>query len=224
MREIYRLSAATDMYERVANFMIRQGLHFTARTKTESSLMKAISVVLFFVPFMTDFTTTIGSTVYYPEDYVDEFPDDAAQTLGHEGFHIKQRKRDGFVYNLKYLFPQVLAPLALLAFLAFWWLPALWFLLFLVCLAPLPAPFRVKYEREAYLVTMVLDARKGWDIRGDWYQKYMVEHYCGFNYYKPAWNRSRIRRLVAEDTELALKILGNKVYNNYITPLLEALD
>ncbi len=214
------------MFERVCNYIkFTRGLYFTVRDKGESNLMKFIGFLLFFNPsFMTNYTTTIGSTVYFPDGYTVRQPEDAARTMGHEGYHLEQIKKHGRVkFSLQYLFPQVLAAFALLALLAFVWLPMLWCLCFLVFLAPLPAPWRVKYEREAYLVTAVLDAARGWDITSDWYEKYQVNHYTAWGYYKPAWFSGPVKKFVREDMLLAEKIARGEVPHEYITPLLTAM-
>lgn len=215
-----------NMFERVCNYIrLTRGLYFEVREKGSSDLMKLIGFLLFFNPsFMTQYTTTIGSTVYFPDGYVVRQPDEAARTMAHEGLHLDQARKNGRLkFSLQYLFPQVLAVFSLLAFFAFLWLPMLWCLCFLVFLAPLPAPWRVKYEREAYLVTAVLDAARGWDIVSDWYEEYMVRHYTAWGYYKPAWREGVVRAFVREDLQLALKISKNEVHHEYISPLLETI-
>lgn len=64
-----------------------------------------------------------------------------------------------YLYNFLYMFPQSLAPMALLALGAFWHTNMLWCLLFLLCLAPIPAPFRYWFELRAYRTSIVF-ARK----------------------------------------------------------------
>lgn len=182
--------------------------------------MRLIGTLLFFNPrFMTEYTTTIGSTVYFPDGYEEDL-DGAARTLAHEAKHIMQSKQHGaLLFALQYLFPLPLAALSLGALLAFWWLPALWFLCFLVFLAPLPAHWRVRYEREAYLVTTVCDAAKGWDVEDAWYLDYMVSHYCGWGYYKPSWNKTGQQAKAKEDAALAKQLLMGTAYDDYISDL-----
>jgi hypothetical protein len=72
--------------------------------------------------------------------------------------HVHQYERlPSCLFSIGYLFPQVLAPLALLSILA-WPLSNLWLLnlLWLVCAAPLPAPFRAMWEAEAYAVSYLM--------------------------------------------------------------------
>lgn len=199
-------------YDRVCHFIrVTCGLPFQTRQKSESWLMRAIGAVLYFFnpAFMVYYTTTIGSTIYFPDGYVAEHPNEAARTLAHEGIHLRQAKRVGRLrFSLAYLFPQVLALLSLGAAAAFWWAPAILFLGFLVFLAPWPAPWRVRYEREAYFVSIVCDIVNGWNVKDSGYVDYMVGHYCGWGYYKPAWRRSKIREMVRHDIDLAISLLS----------------
>lgn len=126
--------------------------------KTESMLMKVIAVILWIFnrKFMTDYVTTIGNTVYFPnKEYIEKNPKAAMAVLAHEVVHIDQADRYGsFLFSVMYLFPQILAVLALLAIFAVVWLPMLWFLAFLVFLAPFPAPWRAKFEFEGYTMSL----------------------------------------------------------------------
>lgn len=119
--------------------------------KNESSLMKLLGVILFFNPkFMTNYTTTIGSTVYFANrKWVEENQDSAAHVLAHELVHIRDSKDSGaFIFSYTYLLPQCLALLSLLAIFSSWW-----WLLCLAFLAPLPAPFRTYWELRGYAIT-----------------------------------------------------------------------
>ena len=121
--------------------------------KDKSWFMKALAKLLFFVPsFLTAFTTTIGYTIYFTsEGAVKENLEGYSQVLSHEATHAWDRKRYGFLFFLSYLFPQCLAALVLLSFLAIWF-TKLWLLslLFLVFLAPIPAYFRMRWELRGY--------------------------------------------------------------------------
>lgn len=209
-----------NQLERTEAFLKERGIDFSIRKKSESWLMKLIGTILFFNPkFMTEYTTTIGSTVFFPDNYLDD-PDETARTLAHEAKHIMQAKEHGTIrFSLQYLFPLPLALGAIGALFAIWWLPALWCLGFLVFLAPLPAPWRVKYEREAYLVSTVCDVAKGWNVSDTWYQDYMVSHYCGWGYYKPSWNVSGQHAKAKADAELAKQLFSGAAHDNYISDL-----
>lgn len=125
--------------------------------KHESKLMRLISKLLFWMPkdsFMENFTTTIGSNIYLAGSYCKRATcsDSETATIVHELVHVEQFQRLGLVpMSLCYLFPQWLGILSLGALLAF--TGNLWFLLFLLFLgflAPVPAPWRMIYEVEAY--------------------------------------------------------------------------
>ena len=119
--------------------------------KDESLFMKILGKILFFNPkFMTNYTTTIGKTVYFANrKWVQENEDSAAHVLAHELVHISDSEEAGSVlFSYTYLFPQILA---LLSLLAIW--SSLWWLLCLAFLAPLPSPTRTYWELRGYAMT-----------------------------------------------------------------------
>ena len=124
------------------------------RYKDQSWLMKAIAKLLFFnKSFMIDYTTTIGSTVYFPsERWIKS--SSSTKVLAHELVHIRDRKKIPFLFECIYLFPQTLAIFSFFAILSVnneWWLVCLFFVLFLT---PLPAYGRAVYESRAYAMNM----------------------------------------------------------------------
>lgn len=130
------------------------------RPKSESALLKLLApiVKLFNEQFMKSFVTTIGNTIWVPDGWQDEGdPKSRLQTIAHEVLHIKQSaEQSHFIHGFLYLFPQSLAAFSLLSLLAIpFGLGWLWCLLFLLCLAPLPAPFRYHKELEAYRVRIL---------------------------------------------------------------------
>lgn len=135
------------------------------KPKSSSKLMKAIgwlfSVTKISPEFMTRYITTIGNTIYYPDETLNN-PDKESmlRVVVHETIHVADSKRfSSPVFSFLYLFPQSLALLALLSLLAVWKIGFLWCLLFLLCLAPIPAPFRYWFELRAYR-TQILFSRK----------------------------------------------------------------
>jgi len=125
--------------------------NFTVAYKDSSWLMKLLGKLLFFnKAFMTDYITTIGSTIYFPstEWVANHSRSGLIEIVAHELVHIRQAQNNQLKFSLLYLFPQILAILSVLCVL--WW-PAL---LFLLCLLPLPAYFRKQYEAEAYMVSL----------------------------------------------------------------------
>lgn len=131
--------------------------------KDQDPLMKLVGKLMFFNPgFMTQFVTTIGETIYWPSKQdLEDTPMASAATMIHECVHIYDEKKDGSIpFKLGYLFPQILAlPMLLLLFVLTWKIVVP---LVLLCLLPLPAPFRARSERRAYFVSM----RAAYELRG----------------------------------------------------------
>ncbi len=133
--------------------------------KNSSKLMQAIGwlfrVTKISPEFMERYITTIGETVYFPDKMLEEGDSEKiVRVLVHETIHVADSKRfSGPVFSFLYLFPQSLALLSLLSLLAVWKIGFLWCLLFLLCLAPIPAPFRYWFELKAYR-TQILISRK----------------------------------------------------------------
>ena len=133
---------------------LRQHNKIDIKYKDESLLMKNLNKVvgIFAKDFMTKFTTTIGSTVYFPSrKFVKENEFVSVQILAHEYVHILDSKKHKS-FSISYLFPQILALLSLLTipvvliYGSIGWL----FLLFLIMLAPFPAYWRMKWEARGY--------------------------------------------------------------------------
>lgn len=197
------------IYDGILAHLWSHGLEVKVVRKRSSVLMWTLYIVSFMWlwnrRFMSGFVTTFAGRMWVPDDF---YPAIGWETLAHEGVHLDQAKREGgLLWGLKYLFPAPLAILSLGAIGAVW-TPWAWLcLLFLVFLAPLPAPWRVKYEREAYFITAVCNARTGWDILDPDYLDWHVENYCGWGYYKPSWNRKDTREWVGLDLAHANVIL-----------------
>lgn len=144
--------AAFDHREMFETMIVSEGVR--VRYKDESRYMRLLGKVLFWNPrFMTNFTTTIADTVYFPSrQWVEEDPLRAWSILAHELVHIEdyQNTKPRWLFGVLYGMPQGLASLAILApVLQIWWL-----LLFLLFLAPLPAPWRKNAEMRGYAMTM----------------------------------------------------------------------
>ncbi len=166
--------------------------------------------------FMDGFHTTVFGRIYWADGVRDW------RTLWHECLHRKQAIGVGEPkFSLTYLFP---VPLALLALLALFAIPFTnWHLLWLgsfAFLGPWPAPWRVRYEREAYLISAVCDALRGWDLTSEWYLNYQVENHCGWAYWRPSWQRTHMRRVVRDDIQRALRIVNGEERTDYTDELI----
>ncbi len=124
--------------------------------KDSSKFMKLIGGLLFFNKgFMTDYITTIGKTIYFPnkESVTSR---SAYKVLAHEYVHIKDSERYGSIlYSLMYLFPQILALFGLL------FLFKIYFVLFFICLLPLPAYWRSRIELRGYAMSLFMEHKEG---------------------------------------------------------------
>jgi len=128
--------------------------------KDKSMFMKFLGVLLFFnKSFMTRYTTTIGFTVYFPNEADATARDEAfANVFSHESVHMSDYKKWGVLFKLSYLLPQLLAVFALLSILAIWF-SKLWLLnlLWLLMVAPIPAYFRSHWELRGYVMDLAYD-------------------------------------------------------------------
>lgn len=160
--------------------------NFRVRYKDESIFMKILSWILFFSKgFMKTATTTIYPVVYFPrESFVIYDYERAFRILSHEYVHLLDRKNEGVIFNLKYLFPQILSLLSLLSLLAFW---SPWFLLllgFLAFLAPWPSRFREQYELSGYLMNLHHDENFGWDTTRARVEELVAWSFTSWRYYR----------------------------------------
>lgn len=131
--------------------------------KSDSKLMRLIgwffSITKINPKFMENYYTTIGSTIYVPDRSL-ESRISAITLLGvviHECIHIKDNAKYGMLFNISYLFPQILAVFSLLSLLAIFF-SKLWLLclLFLLWLAPIPSMPRYFWEIRAYRTAFLI--------------------------------------------------------------------
>lgn len=173
--------------------------------KTDSALMRFLGKLMFFnKSFMTDFTTTLGHTIYLTNpQYAKLHPVTLKVTIAHELVHIRDYQRlGGFLFVLMYGCPQILAPLAiLLAFLFPWWIAVLWAV---VCLSPVPAYFRMQLEKKAYTFSLyamyLLSSKYGFNIDFDSNIDHFVENFTKSNYYFmwPMFSRAYFTKVLSD--------------------------
>lgn len=106
--------------------------------------------------YMTGYWTTIGSVCARPTVCDTGALEDEWKVIAHELQHARDCNKIGFLpFAFLYLFPQIIGILALLLVpFIFIYHISLYYLLFLVCLAPLPALGRAYIEYRAYVVTL----------------------------------------------------------------------
>jgi hypothetical protein len=158
---------------------------FENKTKDQSFLLSKVAgpvVKIFNKNFLDDYITTLGTTVYWPNQEAMD-ADWAWKVLAHEYVHICDYKRSPVSFVLKYGFPQIFAPLAIIAIAAFW---SLWFLLglvFLLCLIPWPAPGRTWAEMRGYTMSMAVEDWTGW-IPDDMFFDWISGQFTSMAYYR----------------------------------------
>lgn len=128
---------------------------FTIAFKNESLLMRIIGKILFFnKDFMTNFITTIGTTIYFPNSELLEKGNEYNNiaVLAHEYVHVSDSKKYGqMIFSFFYLFPLSIALFMLLLLPISYILSIALFILFLL---PLPAYWRKHFELRAYKMSL----------------------------------------------------------------------
>jgi len=168
--------------------------------KDESLFMKALGLLLSFnKTFMTSFTTTIGSTIYFPSRkwLAERNPETTIAIVAHEVTHVMDSRMLGTLrYVTKYLAPQLGALGALGAFGAIWGGP--WFLLFLgclVCLAPWGSSGRTQLELKGYATSMAVAAWLGHPYSSP--PAWVAKQFSGPNYYFMCRDTAKVNSSVA---------------------------
>ncbi len=167
---------------------LKEKYNFEIKSKDKSFLMKLISFILFFnKDFMSSFVTTIGSNIYFPNNYDFEKPS-AIVTIAHEVKHILDSRKNK-LFNVLYLFPQILSLFFIPALFLHW---AFIFPLLLVLSPAIPAFFRASYEFDAYLISLFVinlfltyqnfDEKSRQDILMSNIER-MNKHFTGSTYY-----------------------------------------
>jgi hypothetical protein len=152
--------------------------------KSDSRLMRFLGKLMFFnKKFMTRFYTTLGSTIYVPDDFWDDDDAHTVSVFAHECKHIHDKGRLSIIYEFIYVCPQILALLSLLALLAIWF--SNWWLMALLALplaAPIPSPGRMFIERRGYLMTLACTYWL-WGRVGDHEYDWVSKQFTSGNYY-----------------------------------------
>lgn len=162
-----------------------QTYNLKIRFKDETWHQKLLAKLAFFNPEYMNFTTTIGNTVYFPtRSSFENQPTLWTEVLAHELRHLHDSAAYPVVFQVSYLLPQLMAVLAV-PFLIMgitmgpWWLLGLAFVL---CLAPLPAPWRKKWEMAGYTTSMaVLYWESNWNPTS--LPGYFVKNFTSSSYY-----------------------------------------
>lgn len=153
------MTTIEEKLEKLEDYIREKIPKYSREIKEDSKWMKFLNFFAraFNDGFMTDYITTTYPKVYWPKESM-RFTSSVFRTTCHEAVHLLNAKRQTvFLHTFLYGFPQWLTLLSLLSILAVWLGP--WWLLnlcWLLCLAPIPAYFRMREEREAYVMSMAV--------------------------------------------------------------------
>jgi hypothetical protein len=183
------------------NVVLQKFPNARIKTKDQSTWMRLIG--LFSKNFYREMTTVIGTTIYFPSKY--EYKTIfGLRTLAHEYVHMVDRKNEKkWTFELKYLFPQIMAVFSLLSLLFF---VSSWFLLFLVfllCLVPkIPAPARVRFEANAYTMTLFMMFNgQNWNVLADRIAENIAKSMASRAYYYACGNRQLFAAMLKDRYE-----------------------
>lgn len=193
--------------------------------KDQSWLMRLISKLLIFNNgFMTRYTTVVGDTIYFPsEKFVKYHPVSSSVVLLHELVHLHDQKRVGKIpFAFTYLFPQVLVPICFLLFALISWkvmLP-----LTLLCMMPIPAFFRMYWEKRAYLssfyVLQNIGNRMKFNPHLKTQENIFLKYFHGSSYYY-MWPFRDIDRKFNQARESA--VVGQRPFEDPVFDMLDDL-
>ena len=207
------MTAKPSEFDKGVQFVRAHFPDFEVRYKNESWSSKVLAVLvwIFNRRYLTDFTTTRYPRVYFPSrQYIADAPRRAFKILMHEFVHLWDRRTRGLRHLLGYGFPQIMAVAFLLimagalvagalldAFGPYRWVVAGPMLaVALVCLAPLPAPFRTRAEMRGYSMSMALNFwRYGSIVSGT--RKWIADYFVGWEYYRMSRDRQDVMARLA---------------------------
>lgn len=153
--------------------------------KDESPLMQFLGKLAFFNKQFMSYTTTLGSTVYFPSrNKIRMSPVGSTIILLHELSHIFNAQKTKKLNLILYIFPQALALLGIPVFFLFGLFPALLCLLFLL---PIPSYFRMEEEKQAYIISLYvihkLNKINGYNINLTSQRDSFLEEFGSSSYY-----------------------------------------
>lgn len=126
---------------------------FQLKFKDETWFMKVLGFLMFWnKDFIQHYTTTIGNTIYFPSrTFISPHPVSTFAVLLHELVHIHDaNKMIPGLFSFLYLFPQILIILLPIMYIILGPIS----LIILIFLLPIPAYFRMYFEKRAYLVSL----------------------------------------------------------------------
>jgi hypothetical protein len=175
-----------ELFDALAEKIKRRVPGFKIRYKNESKWQWFLSKLLFFnKDYLTKFVTTSKEDVWYPSrEYITKNRWKAFKILAHEYVHLLDWQMHPILFQLMYVFPQVLSLLSLLsilaAFFSNWWLTALSALLFLL---PIRSFTRAQIELRGYTMSLAVNFWRYASVQQKTIDR-IAEHFTGWRYYR----------------------------------------
>jgi hypothetical protein len=171
---------------------------FQVKWKTGNLGQKLISYLLclFNDEYMLKYTSTFYPHVYFPtKEYYESNPEISFTILAHERVHLLDMKKHGLWFKVTYLFPQIMSIpclfLGALATLVSWWVAGFLFFVGLVFIASWPAPWRVKWEKRGYAMSLAVAYWMTEEISSA-NKAFIRNQFLDWGYYRMSWNRKDI--------------------------------
>ena len=208
-----------EIFNDIGTLIKKRIKRFEVRYKNKSKMQRFIGFLLslFNKYYMTSVTTTLYPIVWFPsQKFVERQYINVWKTLCHEYVHLLDRKREGWWFNFKYAFPQILAVLSflsLLSLLSIWfsnfWLLSLLALLFLVFLAPMPSAGRRNAEMRGYQMSMAVNYWRYGSIT-KYTRAWVTSQFLGWSYYR-MWSYEDDIVALLNDAQASIKSGSVKV-------------
>lgn len=177
---------------------------FTIQWKDGSRSQRALGKVLFFNrQYMTGYVSTFYPKVYYPSKRVyEKNPASSLIVIAHERVHLLDTIRYGWWFKFSYLLPQILVIPGLIASIVclcfgLKWTSLVFGLIGLAFLLPWPSPWRVRWEKRGYAMTMAVNYWLFGSISEKMKQE-IRNSFLGWSYYKMSRNQEDISSWVAD--------------------------
>lgn len=216
----------TEMLNRLEALVRAEIPDYERLIKEESGLMKFLNFFaqIFNDRFMTGYITTSYPKVYFPRAKMLNTRL-VWKVTAHEWIHLREAKRMTVVlHSFLYGLPQWLTLLALLSLLAIWLGP--WWLLnlcWLLCLAPLPAYFRAREERTAYVTNMAVNYWRYGSIHQATKDHLAKQFYSSFYYFMWPFKSQAIRWIEEDAQKIMAGGFDNETPYKEIRELIEEI-
>jgi hypothetical protein len=188
-----------QLFDELISVIRRRIPNFKIKYKNRSIWQKIIGKLCFFNrKYMIDYTSTYGSTVWYPsKEFVEKSYKRAFKILAHEYVHLLDNKKHPIVFKMLYATPQIFALLSLFSILALFF--SNWFLLFLVALLfalPIPSIGRAQIEIRGYAMNIAINMWRYGSVTAETINS-IADEFAGWSYYR-MWDRKDVMKWIDE--------------------------